>query len=102
MVQLINFLANNYIWFLVISIILIFALVGYLVDTKQDERFTRAIKFDEELANKIEIAKAANITISDMVKDRGKNEQVKAAEAAEQSEPESLDETSNGKIDSLK
>lgn len=29
---LINFLLNNYIWFLVISLILIFALIGYLVD----------------------------------------------------------------------
>lgn len=30
---LIDFLLNNYIWFLVISLILIFALIGYLVDT---------------------------------------------------------------------
>ncbi len=29
---LIDFLLNNYIWFLVISLILIFALIGYLVD----------------------------------------------------------------------
>lgn len=29
---LIEFLLNNYIWFLVISLILIFALIGYLVD----------------------------------------------------------------------
>ena len=30
--KLIDFLLNNYIWFLVISLILIFALIGYLVD----------------------------------------------------------------------
>lgn len=30
---LIDFLLNNYIWFLVISLILVFALIGYLVDT---------------------------------------------------------------------
>lgn len=30
---LVDFLLNNYIWFLVISLILIFALIGYLVDT---------------------------------------------------------------------
>ena len=30
-----NFLANNYIWFLIISLILIFALIGYLVDLKE-------------------------------------------------------------------
>ncbi len=30
--RLIDFLLNNYIWFLVISLILVFALIGYLVD----------------------------------------------------------------------
>ena len=30
---LIEFLLNNYIWFLVISLILVFALIGYLVDS---------------------------------------------------------------------
>ena len=29
---LIDFILNNYIWFLVIALILIFALIGYLVD----------------------------------------------------------------------
>jgi len=29
---LVDFLLNNYIWFLIISLILIFALIGYLVD----------------------------------------------------------------------
>ena len=31
----IDFLVNNYLWFLVISLILIFALIGYLVDTNE-------------------------------------------------------------------
>lgn len=29
---LINFVADNYIWFIVIAVILIFALIGYIVD----------------------------------------------------------------------
>lgn len=29
---LVDFLLNNYIWFLVIALIIIFALIGYLVD----------------------------------------------------------------------
>jgi len=33
MEALIDFLLNNYIWFLVISLIIIFALIGYLVDS---------------------------------------------------------------------
>ena len=32
-----NFLVNNYIWFLIVALILIFALIGYLVDTKEDK-----------------------------------------------------------------
>lgn len=31
----IDFLVNNYFWFLVISLILVFALIGYLVDTNE-------------------------------------------------------------------
>lgn len=31
----IDFLVNNYFWFLIISLILIFALIGYLVDTSE-------------------------------------------------------------------
>lgn len=35
-----DFLANNYIWFLMVAILLVFALIGYLIDnkeTKEDE-----------------------------------------------------------------
>jgi len=31
-----DFLVNNYIWFLIVAVILIFALIGYLVDTSGD------------------------------------------------------------------
>lgn len=31
----IDFLVNNYLWFLIISLILVFALIGYLVDTSE-------------------------------------------------------------------
>lgn len=34
----IDFLVNNYLWFLVISLILIFALIGYLVDTTTKQK----------------------------------------------------------------
>ena len=35
---LIDFLLNNYIWFLVISLILVFALIGYLVQIMIKEK----------------------------------------------------------------
>lgn len=31
----IDFLANNYLWFIIIALILVFALIGYLVDTSE-------------------------------------------------------------------
>ena len=42
---LIDVLLNNYIWFLVISLILIFALIGYLVDSGANhEKEKRIVK----------------------------------------------------------
>lgn len=35
MQTVIDFLANNYLWFIIIALILIFALIGYLVDTSE-------------------------------------------------------------------
>ncbi len=54
---LIDFLINNYIWFLVISLILIFALIGYLVDVttpkldKKNNKVKPIIKDDRESNN---------------------------------------------------
>lgn len=45
----INFLANNYVWFLVISLILIFALIGYLVDVNEMKNGKRQRKKKEEI-----------------------------------------------------
>ncbi len=42
----IDFLVNNYLWFIIVSIILIFALIGYLVDTS--EKPTQVRKMDDE------------------------------------------------------
>ena len=44
-----NFLANNYVWFLIVSLILIFALIGYLVDAKEIKTGKREKKKKEEL-----------------------------------------------------
>lgn len=46
-----NFLANNYIWFLMVAILLIFALIGYLIDNKgnNEERLEPMPKQLEEV-----------------------------------------------------
>ena len=72
METIVIFLADNYIWFLVITLILIFALIGYLVDTKKDERFTKGFSLDSELIHKMEVAKVANVSLNDMVEDSSK------------------------------
>ena len=36
MENIVDFIGNNYAWFLTISIILLFALIGYIVDNKRN------------------------------------------------------------------
>lgn len=55
---LVDFLLNNYIWFLIISLILVFALIGYLVDIttpKLKKNKEEKVHEIEEPNNKIKI-----------------------------------------------
>lgn len=55
MESIINFISNNYAWFLTITIILLFALIGYIVDTKRNNNLKDNIpKGDNSLENKEE------------------------------------------------
>lgn len=45
----IDFLVNNYLWFIIIALILVFALIGYLVDTSE-----KAHKKEELESNSLE------------------------------------------------
>lgn len=72
MESIVTFLSDNYMWFLIITLILIFALIGYLVDVKEDERFTKKVSLDKELTSKVEAATAVNITLKDMALDSAK------------------------------
>lgn len=45
MEAILNFLVDNYLWFLIISLILIFGLIGYIVDAR--ERKTPKLHFEE-------------------------------------------------------
>ncbi len=47
-----EFLVNNYLWFLVISLLLIFALIGYLVDTKNNKELKKEIKIEKSKKGK--------------------------------------------------
>ena len=64
-----NFLANNYVWFLIISLILIFALIGYLVDIEEMKNGKRQRKKKEELKvvdfSTVDQSKSLNESIKD-------------------------------------
>lgn len=55
-----TFLANNYLWFLLIAIILIFALIGYFVDASEQKKGVSSIvKPKTEEKDIHDLAKAA-------------------------------------------
>lgn len=57
----INFLVNNYLWFLVVTLVLVFALIGYLVDTneKKEDNF-KENRNDLEKLSDVESNKASS------------------------------------------
>lgn len=65
---ILDFLVRNYLWFLIITLILLFALIGYLVDNKKDDRFSKKIEIDKEIESRLDVAAAANLTLNQMVK----------------------------------
>ena len=66
----IDFLVNNYLWFIIISIVLIFALIGYLVDT--NDRIDGGVKVAP--TSKPELPKMAeNIETLNMSQDEVNN-----------------------------
>jgi len=63
---IVDFLVNNYMWFLVITIILIFALIGYVVDSREEKEvsiFDSPQELEKNLARLAESAQ--NKTIGD-------------------------------------
>ncbi len=56
--KLIEFVGNNYAWFLTITIILLFALIGYIYDNRKTNLKIKEedeVKDEEELANEVVI-----------------------------------------------
>ncbi len=60
-----NFLANNYLWFLVIALLLLFSLIGYFVDqSEQKKGISKFNKQNEEIDLKSLASMAQNKTIN--------------------------------------
>ena len=70
-----TFLANNYLWFLVIAIILIFALIGYFVDANKKKKGVSSIVKQKPVEKDIhDLARsAANKSLNSAINDAGRN-----------------------------
>ena len=63
-----NFLANNYLWFLVVALLLLFSLIGYFVDqSEQKKGVSKFNKQDEELNLQSLASIAQNKTINSVL-----------------------------------
>lgn len=78
----IDFLVGNYMWFLVITIILIFALIGYIVDSREHKEVS-IFDSPQELAKSLEMlaASAQNKTIGDAMQNPNQGFQVNVSPA---------------------
>lgn len=61
----VGFISDNYVWFLVITIFLIFALIGYFYDTKHADVQISKKEMSDELAQDIPIQ--SEKSINDMI-----------------------------------
>lgn len=60
-----NFLANNYLWFLIIALLLLFSLIGYFVDqSEQKKGISRFNRQEEELDLQSLASMAQNKTLN--------------------------------------
>ena len=75
-----TFLANNYLWFLVIAIILIFALIGYFVDASEQKKGVSSIVKQKSVEKDIhDVAKeAANKSLNSAIYDAGRKNVVQS------------------------
>ena len=70
--KFITFVSDNYIWFLLITIFLIFALIGYIYDNKRSK--TDYIKKNAKLVQEEEIELPEDKSINDLINSTDNNE----------------------------
>ena len=78
MEKLIEFVGNNYAWFLTVTIILLFALIGYIYDTKKTKNDLLK-KSEDEMNEMVELTDASILN--------GGNNQINPNFTAVQEEP---------------
>lgn len=79
MEMMVDFLVHNYMWFLVTTIILILALIGYLVEEKEYKKASQFGNFSQDMEKNFErlAMQAQNQTIGSAIMNQGvQNNQV--------------------------
>ena len=94
------FLANNYVWFIVVDVLLVFALIGYFIDAKNkktvDEKteIHDTIKYEEPIDNieelTMQMGDKANKSLNSVVNSIETLETPTQEEAPTQEETETL------------
>ena len=78
MENILNFITNNYLWFLIIAIILLLALLGYFVDVRKasDDSPFKKSKDDKNIANEENLENVKienNMSLNEMINNSAKN-----------------------------
>lgn len=73
MEMMVDFLVHNYMWFLVTTIILILALIGYLVEEKEYKKASQFGNFSQDIEKNFErlAMQAQNQTIGNAIMNQG-------------------------------
>lgn len=90
---MLDFLADHYILFIIISLIMAFALIGYFVDTARESRFIKAAD-QESIKQSIEKAKATNMTLNQIVQNSKEQEMLDDTETLDDPITELLEKDS--------
>ena len=97
MEKLIEFVGNNYVWFLTITIILLFALIGYIYDSKRNK--SDLLKRSEEELNEESIEKIMvpeGKSLSDLIsKSKNINPETKTVELTDKEILEDVEKNVN-------
>ncbi len=93
--KLVEFVGNNYAWFLTITIILLFALIGYIYDSKRNKKDLlkkTEIEIDEESIENIVITDTSKSLSETVNTSKNINPETKTVELTDES---ILDSTNN-------
>lgn len=104
--KFIEFVGNNYVWFLTVSILLLFALIGYIYDSKKNKNdLIKKSESELEVESLEKMAAANNKSLSDMVsKSKNINPETMSVELTDKSilEDEPKEEITNEIKEELK